>query len=300
MTPNTTSQFEALTEHPHAFQLDTLKPKPYSPSINHAFRTSALRHTTFVRRKTTDDKRMTSVLCAESWTPPGHSRDLAVRRTAHNSLPPIFSAQSWSSKTMSSSPCIPWSTEPPPTAKAASTQIYRCGKNGTGRFAILCEQITGCEVHFYRGRTIPCLMKSEGWCLPCEDPKGNASRWRGYLSVIQTHTHQTFLLELTPPCCGPLQDYLRDYRTLRGAVIELHRQSGKPNGRITASINRLKIDIADLPEPLDVKSQLATIWEIHKLERGLGHPPINDSPAVNRIARKNGENLLDIFQEVDQ
>ena len=168
---------------------------------------------------------------------------------------------------METTPQVQWTAKPADDPKKPKIPIDRCGAQSSMQYIVLSREVIGCMLHFFRGRSIPCLMPSEGWCDACTDPKGNEPRWRGYLCCWRVHFNTFHLLELTPPCMTTVASFIEGHEHLRGAIIRLERPSGKANGRIVCQLEKTNVRENTLPPAFDVRDALERIWALHKIVR---------------------------------
>jgi hypothetical protein len=90
-------------------------------------------------------------------------------------------------------------------------------------------------------------------------------RWHGYVTIFTAKTHFHQLLELTAPAVKPLLDYREENGTLRGAIIDVHRISPRPNGRVRVVATKADLAVIQLPTPPDLRLILATLWNLPAL-----------------------------------
>lgn len=151
---------------------------------------------------------------------------------------------------------VTWTRRPPLEQMPLRYQLLRVPPNGATGLVVLSHDVVGATLHYWRGRTRPCLPAN---CSPCEH--GNRPRWRGYVAVQGRRTHQIFLLELTPAPMKHIDQYFRAHRTLRGAELSLKRKNGKANGEIFLQIFPPAITADDRPKAPDVKQLLEAMWD---------------------------------------
>jgi len=150
----------------------------------------------------------------------------------------------------------PWTPRPNRADKQASIPLLRSKPGRT--FAALCvsPEIVGAYTHFWKGRTALCTYPE---CEPCHAHR--AARWYGYLHVWTPATNATALLEITPSCVTPLEEYLAQFGTLRGAKITIARANHKINSRVVLTAQASAYALDKLPATLDVRAHLRRIWE---------------------------------------
>ena len=151
-------------------------------------------------------------------------------------------------------------------------KILRASKKGTPRCVIVDEDVLGCYVHYWSGRTRPCKREN---CEICE--KGQQPRWRGYLSVITPAPSQPRLLEVTPSVIGDIDRWLKQEGSLRGSLIKLTRRGNVQNGELICEIGKQAGFDVSLPPCPDVPGILARIWR-------LTHSALPSEAATDRAA----------------
>ena len=152
-----------------------------------------------------------------------------------------------------------WTTTPLNGETREATPLLRVKPKQPIQGIITSRALTGCYVHYYRGRTTPC---EEERCEACKDNRN--ARWYGWVGIWSPRTHQVAIAELTPACLDPLSKYLLTHGQLRGADLTLRRANEKINSRLSATIKESTIALEHLPPELDVISILEHIWETHR------------------------------------
>lgn len=148
-----------------------------------------------------------------------------------------------------------WCSRPSEIDLPNPWEIYRVSARGLPSALILSHDTLGAYCHYWGGRTRLCLKDN---CEPCS--KGNAARWRGYIAVLIGPNRSTRLLELTPPCIPPLDRYLKEWGTLRGAICSLTRKGRTPNGQLELSFAEKPVAGVNLPANPDVAAHVVRIW----------------------------------------
>lgn len=134
-------------------------------------------------------------------------------------------------------------------------QILRAGASGVPSALILSPDTVGAYCHYWSGRTRLCLKSA---CEPCA--RGNVARWRGYVAALVGPNRATKLLELTPTCIPPLDRYLKEWSTLRGAVVTITRKGRVKNGQLELVFAEKPVSGANLPACPDVAAHVVRIW----------------------------------------
>jgi len=176
----------------------------------------------------------------------------------------------------------PLSPTPPPDGPVRpSVPIVRCGPGSQYRVRalVLSEEVHGFNTH-YSGRTVPCL-DSTGECELCEQRR--AIRWLGYVHATDPiHRVKRFLLEFTPGVMPDIQRYVDQYRTLRGAWVELTRAKAHPTSRLVVNLVPFReCPPGELPVAGDVRQDLWRIWSGSFSERKDGD---GDRPDLSVVA----------------
>lgn len=150
-----------------------------------------------------------------------------------------------------------WSNEPPPNPRGPSLRLIRTPAAGKLTAIVTCDDLIGCNTHYWRNRTVPCEAPA---CDACD--QGYSWRWHAYLTCLALDTNEHVILELTATAADPLFLYRETYKTLRGCMIQASRPSSTRNGRIelrTKPANQAQIT---LPREIDVPAALCHIWSI--------------------------------------
>jgi len=168
-----------------------------------------------------------------------------------------------------------WSARPDRGENPTQLQMMRCKPGHPLGGIVLGDEIVGAYTHYWKGRTSICLHPT---CDACDALR--APRWYGYICVMAEVGKALALLELTPSCLPAIEDYLRDYGTLRGAKIVIARVNKKPNSRLQCTVTPGHFDKGVLPKSPDVKQHLCKIWELPALQQVIdqqhAHQPITN------------------------
>lgn len=151
-----------------------------------------------------------------------------------------------------------WTNEPSDANNLSPTRLIRTRPGKPLTALITSDQLLGCYVHFWRGRTTPC---NGATCEACNDNR--LKRWYGWVSACTLAMTENVILEITAACCDPIKDYVRTHGRLRGAQLFLERATAKQNSRLIARITESKHSPDVLPAALDVVHVLEHIWETH-------------------------------------
>lgn len=185
-----------------------------------------------------------------------------------------------------------FSNTPPSDQTSHAYDIVRCPAAGKLRAVITCPDLVGCPTHFYRGHTVPCQAPL---CEACDEAL--PWRWHGYVTIFTAKTHFHQLLELTAPAVKPLLDFREEHATLRGAIIEVHRISPRPNGRVRIVCTKADMTVIQIPTPPDLRLILATLWNLPELTQEIrgtqkGFPQYQ-AQAQETLPNDRGPNRID-------
>ena len=148
-----------------------------------------------------------------------------------------------------------WATRPNPEDLPDKWKIHRVSASGLQSALVLSTDTSGCYVHYWKGRTTPCL--SDG-CQPCES--GQVPRWRGYMAVLIGPGRLTRILEVTACCIPAIDRYSTEWGTLRGSLISLTRKGRKANGELECIFGEKPVARAGLPIAPELVPYLKRIW----------------------------------------
>lgn len=152
---------------------------------------------------------------------------------------------------------IHWNTNPNPELTKTNYRILRCPANRALTGVILDEEWCGTELHFWKGRSMPCPRVA---CEACE--AGHPPRWKGYVHIYDRNTKTTVILEFTERVTHEFSAFVKTYGSLRGAVITARRLNNKPNGPLHVEFAEGRIDGKLLPTPNPLEQTLERIWEV--------------------------------------
>lgn len=133
---------------------------------------------------------------------------------------------------------VRWDDEGP--AKVPKRVILVRPKAGCSvRAVLLCARITGLWLHWYEGRSVPCLGEEHG--CPLHDGAGDwGLRWKGFCGCA---TSRTFLprgqvLEITAEAWSRcvIAQQLSEVGKLRGVEVEVMRAGTGPRARCGLSV----------------------------------------------------------------
>lgn len=187
-----------------------------------------------------------------------------------------------------------WTDRPPTDGLPPALDLKRTGTAPTTGICLSLRPI-GCEVHFWRGHTRPCLGPI--LCEACHD--GQSRRWKGYIALYDPLSRHVWIHEFTTNAYAGLSEALDNFRDLRGHWIKFKRSRPTPNAPLVSEVHSKKEPSETIPPEPDIKKILNRIWDTsetiaedvkasdHTQERvahvsRLTTPPQNDT-------RRNGE-----------
>lgn len=150
---------------------------------------------------------------------------------------------------------IAWS-DAPEAVVLPKVDLVRVGPSSPVYAWAVNDEAPGVWLHFYKGRTVPCVGRQAD-CRPCcevGDP-----RWYAYLGAWDAKAARYLILEITFGC-WTVSDGLRSRNgSLRGAAVELSRAQGKKRGLVVAKIHAKRFE-GELPPAINVKLTLEKMW----------------------------------------
>jgi hypothetical protein len=165
----------------------------------------------------------------------------------------------------------------------SSWKVLRASKKGTPTVMILSDDVTGCYVHYWHGRTRPCFRND---CEPCA--MGQQPRWRGYLAVWTPKPSTGRLLEITGSVIQEIDRWLKQEGTLRASTISLSRKGNVNNGELNCKLAKPSGFAVELPPGPNVMQLLARLWK-------LTHDPKPSELAIDAHAAVYGPTNFDRF-----
>lgn len=179
-----------------------------------------------------------------------------------------------------------WADQPPAAQKSMNVDLVRCPTTSTGPWLITSPRHIGCQLYWLGGRSTPHTESPpnpDGTPAPkiCEGCIANKPhRWNGWLCVYDEKRLRHCILEITPNCLGPINEWLLQMGTLRGSRISLRRQNGKFNGRITADLSRSDLTDLQIAQPFNLGDELERLWQApnRSTKPKLETPRIHEEP----------------------
>jgi len=123
---------------------------------------------------------------------------------------------------------------------------------------VLSQEVQGFWVHWTGRSTVECTVPHDD----CHGHKmGFASKWKGYLHVVDVHSKRQGFLELTPTLAEQLQVQLipERQRSVRGVTLSVSRTKAN-NGRVKVLVTHQYPGTRELPEEVDPLPSLRVLW----------------------------------------
>lgn len=148
-----------------------------------------------------------------------------------------------------------WADRPNPEDLPDQWKIHRVPAGGLQSALVLSDDTSGCYVHYWKGRTTPCL---DIGCVPCIN--GQTPRWRGYVACLIGPGRLTRILEVTACCVPAIVRYKNEWSTLRGSIISLTRKGRKANGELECVFGEKPVAGSHLPVAPELVPYLKRLW----------------------------------------
>lgn len=145
---------------------------------------------------------------------------------------------------------------------------------------ITCDDLIGCPTHYYKGRTQPCSAPD---CEACREQV--PWRWHGYVSALNTVTHEHFIFEMTAQATDALVAYREQHGTLRGCVFEARRLHARQNARVILRCTPADLQKISLPKPPKLEHALSILWNLPAPEIDLTPNPQHEAATTTRFKR---------------
>lgn len=154
---------------------------------------------------------------------------------------------------------LKFSSRPPEAAISKTIDIVRTPTNGSHSGIVLNSEIIGHDVHYWDGRSIPCIP---GNCAACEGKR--EPRWYAYFALWLPKKRETICLELTAKAIVPVLAWVERGESLRGAQIMVRRKQPVQTSRIVTTIDKGKFSPHELPESFDIAELLCRVWGVKR------------------------------------
>jgi hypothetical protein len=162
---------------------------------------------------------------------------------------------------------IQWIAGPPPARELPHLALVRLKTSARISGLLTCHHPQTCHMHFYAGRTLPCVG---------DDCPGCALQRRlireCYVSLWTGHPTKHVILALTPRAEWHLKFETPDSHDYRGLWIDVERQGKKNNGRLELERGARTPTPHHLPPAPDIRAHLTHIWGLDPSQIGSEHP----------------------------
>ena len=145
---------------------------------------------------------------------------------------------------------------------------------------ITCDDLIGCPTHYFKGRTQPCSAPD---CEACREQV--SWRWHGYVSALNTASHEHFIFEMTAQATDALVAYREQHGTLRGCLFEARRLHARQNARVILRCKPADLQQTSLPKPPNLEHALSIIWNLPAPEIDLTSKPRRETKTPSRLKR---------------
>jgi hypothetical protein len=150
-----------------------------------------------------------------------------------------------------------WTNRPPADASSNSYRIRRTPSGSPITAIVTCDDVVGCNTHFFKGRTVPCEQPD---CEACNE--GLAWRFHAYVSALDTASNECFLFECTAQVAETFFSYRQQYATLRGCLFRARRATRHPNGRVLLEVKPVDLTQRKIPDEPNIKKMLCQLWNV--------------------------------------
>lgn len=178
---------------------------------------------------------------------------------------------------------LSWCENPRKGKKQFVWKMVRTPKRGALDFTVLSPRSLGLFTHWFDGRTFPHRLAD---CSACKH--NIRMEYHAYVAAFKTNGLERIVVEFTERVDGFVLDWLRERRSLRGAVMSMKRMGESACSKIHLKIARDCTDVPDsMPSP-DLRGILAHIWKLPDLDGKEieEHPPriMEDGPEESSAA----------------
>ena len=162
-----------------------------------------------------------------------------------------------------------WTNAPSREAGSRSYKLMRTPPQTAIKAIILSEFPVGTQLHYHRGRTLPCNPQD---CPACK--AGQKPRWKGYVYAMSESTRQIVIFEYTERAHETFERFIATYGNCRGAKMTARRTGKRDNSPLLVTFDDGRVDGALLPSPEGLQLCLESMWEIRQ----------QDIPMTNEVA----------------
>jgi hypothetical protein len=162
---------------------------------------------------------------------------------------------------------IQWRHEPPPASNLPELVLRRLHASETFHGTITCTRVASCIVHFYGGRTLPCLGDD---CPGCK--LGRDKRRECYIS-LERRDHRTHgILGVTLGAERNLADKAPNWANVRGLEVTIRRKGRKANGQVSLDVHGQTLETHRLPPAPELMRHLFHLWGLDSEQMSEDHP----------------------------
>jgi hypothetical protein len=137
-------------------------------------------------------------------------------------------------------------------------RVIRVPPSGRVSVTILSHDLIGRYTHFFRRRSVPCMLPDT--CEACN--QGVPRRYHSWFCALGHKSGECAIVEITKRAVGYFDAAFRAHRTLRGLVAHMTRvPQGKENGKVHAIIEKPKVEV-ELPKSANIELILLQMWEL--------------------------------------
>lgn len=151
-----------------------------------------------------------------------------------------------------------WSRRPEGLQPGGLFRLTRCPTSGSMKVVILSHDLIGRMVHYWAGRTRPCIPDN---CEACN--ANHRPRWKGYIAGIDLADNSRVIVEVTANVAERIAAEFDHHRTLIGLRMMLERSGKKANGRVLVKFAPPAAGTGELSKAPDLRNILEKIWEVH-------------------------------------
>jgi hypothetical protein len=149
-----------------------------------------------------------------------------------------------------------WTPRPTNGAQSQPFRIHRVKPGAGSKGVIVSYDVIGTELHFWKGRSVPCTGNT---CTACQS--GQQPRWKGYVQVLAAATNVVVICELTDRCVPAIDEAKRIHGSLRGLGVHIRRANARVNGPLEIEFAGTQRSDGELPDPADLIEMLERMWE---------------------------------------
>lgn len=164
-----------------------------------------------------------------------------------------------------------WSNRPPVDTRGKALPLIRTPKGKSLVLIATCENLIGCDTHYWGGRTVPCEAPN---CKACDE--GQPFRWHGYLGAWDPKENKQYVFEFTNHAAQEFVMYHEKFGTLKGCMFRAERIGASSNAKVQITTKPADLSKIQIPDEPNVVRALRMIWGL----------PLD---AIDTTARRNQE-----------